>query len=199
MDYSTLQLSIADYLHRSDLTAVIPTFISVAEASLFREISAPETELAVTGVTVGGYAVLPTDYGALSKLSVTYGGSSRLLDYISIAEVTTSVEANPGYYSFEAGKLRIYGTGDGQAYTLYYLPTLTPLSTSVTTNWLLTNAPDLYLYASCLEGAKHQSGEWQSAKDSLSRGVCKSNRGIENECRSSDIHQPARFKPASIR
>ena len=155
MDYSTLQLSIADYLHRSDLTAVIPTFISVAEASLFREISAPETEIAVTGVTVGGYAVLPTDYGALSKLSVTYGGSSRLLDYISIAEVTTSVEANPGYYSFEAGKLRIYGTGDGQSYTLYYLPTLTPLSTSVTTNWLLTNAPDLYLYASCLEGAKH--------------------------------------------
>lgn len=155
MDYTTLKSSVAEYLHRSDLTAVIPTFISLAEAALFREIAAPETEVALEGVTVGGFAALPADYGSLSRLTISYGGSTSVLDYVALATVPDASTASPGYYSFESGKLRIYGTGDGQPYTLHYIPALVPLSDSVITNWLLENAPDLYLYASCVEGAKH--------------------------------------------
>ncbi len=153
--YAALQTAVATYLHRSDLTALIPTFISLAESSLLREISIPETETSVDDVTVGGYAVLPVDFGTLSKLAITYAGATRLLDYIALEAVSTEVEANPGYYSFQNGKLRIYGSGDGQAYTLYYLPVIAPLSDTSTSNWLLVNAPDLYLYGAALEAAKH--------------------------------------------
>jgi hypothetical protein len=38
------------------------------------------------------------------------------------------------------------------------------LSDSNTSNWLLANAPDLYLYASCLEGAKYIRDDQEGVK-----------------------------------
>ena len=159
--YAALQTAVASYLHRSDLTALIPTFISLAESTLLREISIPETEASVDGVTVGGYAVLPADFCTLSKLAITYAGATRLLDYIALEAVSTATDANPGYYSFQNGKLRIYGTGSGQTYTLYYIPVIAPLSDTAASNWLLLNAPDLYLYGAALEAAKHTRDDEQ--------------------------------------
>lgn len=164
MTYSELKSNIATYLHRSDLTSVIPAFIQLAEGALFREISPPETEIVVTGATVSGYAVLPADFGTLQKLTITANGMTRNVEFIALANVGTETDAAPGYYTFEAGKLRIYGTSTGQAYTLHYMPQMQPLSDSNTSNWLLANAPDLYLYSSCLEGAKYIRDDQEGVK-----------------------------------
>lgn len=155
MTYATLQTDIASYLHRTDLTAVIPTFISLAEASLFRELGIKGTETSVSGTTTADYLTLPTDFSTLTKLSMTYNGAARLLDYAPQAYIPTASNANGLYYTLENGQIRIYGAGTGAAYTLYYIPTIPALSGSQPTNWLLDNAADLYLYASCLEGAKY--------------------------------------------
>jgi len=155
MTFTELKGHIASYLHRTDLTAQIPTFIGLAEAYLFRELSIKEMEISVDGATVSGYAVLPADFGTLSKISITSNGSSRLLDYIALADVSTEIDASPGFYSFENGKLRVWGAGTGQPYTLYYIPVVVSLSDAAPTNWLLANAQELYLYASALEGAKY--------------------------------------------
>lgn len=164
MNYSDLKANVATYLHRTDLTAVIPTFIQLAESALFREISPPETELVLSGVTVGGYVVLPSDFGSLQKLTITSNGATKTCEYIALANVSTDTDVNPGYYTFEAGKLRIYGASNGQPYTLQYLPQMSPLSDINTSNWLLVNAPDLYLCASCLEGAKYMRDDQEGVK-----------------------------------
>ena len=164
MNYATLQTEIANYLNRTDLTAQIPTFIGLAESYLFRELHIKELETSVAGSTVGGYAVLPVDFGTLSKISITSNGSSYVLDYMALSEVSESVSTSPGYYSFENGNLRIWGTSTGQAYTLYYVPAIAALSGSNTTNWLLENAQELYLYASCLEGAKYMRDAGEVAR-----------------------------------
>ena len=95
MTYTELKAAVATYMHRTDLTAVTPTFIQLAESSLFRELSPPETEEIVAGVTVGGYAVLPADFGTLQKLTVTTGGITRDLSYISLANVGTVGSSYP--------------------------------------------------------------------------------------------------------
>lgn len=164
MTYTELQAAVATYMHRTDLTAVIPTFIQLAESSLFREISPPETEVKVSGVTVGGYAVLPADFGTLQSLSITANGRTRFLEYLALADVGSDADSTPGYYTFETGKLRVFGASDGQAYTLAYLPSMSPLSDTVASNWLLAKAPDLYLYASCLEAAKHIRDDVEGVK-----------------------------------
>lgn len=153
MTYATLQTDVATYLHRSDLTALLPTFIERAEAYLFRELQVKDLATSVAGTTTGEYAALPADFGAVSKLTVTYGSTEYTLDYKSESVVaTTSV---PYAYALESNQLRIFGASTGQAYTLYYTAKLAALSGSSTTNWLLTNAPDVYLWAAALEGAKH--------------------------------------------
>lgn len=155
MNYEELKTEVADYLHRTDLTAKIPRFIELAEAYLFRELHIKEMQISVDGTTTGGYATLPTDFGSVGRIAVTYQGASRSLDYIAEPNAPVATTTYPAGYSLESNQLRIWGAADGQAYTLYYIPAFQNLSGSVPTNWLLTNAPELYLDAACLQGAKY--------------------------------------------
>ena len=152
MSYATLKTDVADYLHRTDLTAKMASFITLAEYSLFREIQVKDTELIVAGVTVGQYGDLPADFGKVSRITATVGDSEYNLDYKSPDFSTTL--AYPNAYALENNKIRIFGSSTGQTYTLYYIPKLVPLSDS-TTNWLHDNAYDLYMYAVALEAAKY--------------------------------------------
>ena len=155
MTYSDLQTAVTAHLHRADLAAKMPGFIALAEAYLFRELQVKEMQISVTGTTTGGYAPLPSDFGTLSRITVTYNGLVRTLDYMARPDTVTYGSVFPASYSLENNQIRIFNALDGQAYTLYYIPDIQPLSNTVSTNWLLTNAYDLYFYASALEGAKH--------------------------------------------
>ena len=52
--YTDLQTSIANFLARSDLTAQIPDFIALAEASMSRELETRSQEKRATASTVSG-------------------------------------------------------------------------------------------------------------------------------------------------
>lgn len=154
MTYATLQTDIAAQLNRTDLTAKIPGFIARAEAMLFRELQIRELQVSVDGTTTDDYSDLPVDFGTVSRVTMTTNGFTRNLDYLA-EPITTSNITNPTSYALENNKLRIWGAGTGSAYTLYYLPAIQPLSDSNTTNWLLDNGADVYLYAGTMEGARY--------------------------------------------
>jgi hypothetical protein len=164
MNYTTLQTQVASYLHRTDLASQIPTFIELAEAYMFRELHIKEMQVSVTGTTTSGYATLPADFGSVSRVTVTYANYTKALDYIALGNAPTATTSAPAYYSLENDKLRIWGAADGQAYTLYYIPAIQNLSATVPTNWLLDNAPELYLDAACLQGAKYTRNDAEVAK-----------------------------------
>ena len=163
MTYATLQADVADYLHRGDLTAKMPTFVTLAEAYLFRELQVKDMALSVPGTTTGEYADLPADFGSVSKITTTVGSAEYTLDYKSLDYSPTGV-TYPTSYALENNQIRIFGASTGQAYTLYYIPKLEALSSTNPTNWLHDNAYDLYLYATALEGAKYirDAGEVQT-------------------------------------
>lgn len=161
MNYTMLQADIADYLQRTDLTAKIPSFIALAETSMFREINIKDIQTAVTLATVGEYLTLPADFGSIVRLTTTVGSIEKTLDYISPVERRS--DGHIGNYGFENGQIRVYGAGSTTTVKLYYTPLIAPLSASVATNWLLDNAKDLYLYASALEGAKYLRDETEAA------------------------------------
>lgn len=151
--YSDLQEDVVEYLHRTDLNTLMPTFIRRAEAFLFRELQVKDLAKSIDGTTIGEYLELPSDFEAVSKITINYGSTEYSLDYKSDPSVsTTSV---PTEYSIENNQLRIFGASTGQAYKLYYISKIQALSTSNTSNWLLDTAPDLYFYTTALEAAKH--------------------------------------------
>jgi hypothetical protein len=167
MTYSELKTAIADFLHRTDLTTQISGFIERAEAALFREINVKDLRVSVTGTTTGEYVTLPDDFSEVVRVTCTYSGTEYDLDYGS-QPIDYTMTA-PKYYALENNKLRIFGTSTGQAYTLYYTPKMSALSDSNTSNWLLANASDLYLYASSLEAARYMRD--QALEDRLTAQV----------------------------
>lgn len=155
MNYMELQAEVAKYLHRTDLTSQIPTFIGMAESALFRELNIRDLQTTATLTIAGEFASLPADFGTLVKLEGVAGGTTYALDYQSKPERNADPSATPSAYAFESGQIRVYGASDSATFTLYYTPKVEALSATNATNWLSVNAPDLYLFASCLEGAKY--------------------------------------------
>lgn len=154
MTYATLQTGVADYLHRTDLTAKLPTFVELAESVLFRELSIRDMAISTDLTTTGEYCDLPADFGDVVKVTVTYGSTETPLDYMSPA-YNFADTAYPETYTLDSNKIRIFGAGTGFAFKLYYKPKIQPLSDSNTSNWLLVNGYDLYFYATALEAAKY--------------------------------------------
>jgi hypothetical protein len=157
--YADLQSAIAGWLLRSDLTARIPDFISLAEAQIARDVRHWRMESRASVSLQLRYTVLPTDWvdTIRATLSVSTGKALKLA---SMTEMDALRAANgdavgqPRYYAHVAGSLEVYPTPD-TTYTLeiYYTQKVPALSDSNTTNWLLTDSPDVYLYGSLIQSA----------------------------------------------
>lgn len=175
--YSELQSAIADYLNRTDLTSVIPTFISLAEAKLNRELRTRDMLVRSTATSSNEFVAVPTDFleDYSLELDMTNQGPQPPLAYIGPLEAK-SLKANK-----ITGKVRYYTIIDGAFemlpapqlavdVILTYYAKIPSLSNTQTTNWLLTKSPDLYLYSSLLEAMPYLKDEQRIAVWSTARG-----------------------------
>lgn len=155
MNYTEIKAAVASYFHRTDISAAAITCIALAEASLSRELDLRELETSEAGTTTGDTITLPADFSQVTKLVIESGGREITLDYISTGDDWSDQTGTPSYFTQLDGALKLFPSpSDAFPYTLHYTAKLTPLSDSVATNWLSTNAADLYVYASCLEVAR---------------------------------------------
>ena len=74
--YAELQTAIADFLIRDDLTSVIPTFITMAEAQLNRDVRHWKMEQRSTAELDDQYLTLPTDW--IETVRVTVNDTDHL-------------------------------------------------------------------------------------------------------------------------
>lgn len=155
--YAELQSAIANWLNRDDLTAVIPDFITFAEADIQRRLRHVEMEKRDTVSASTQYTALPDDF--LQAIRVSLDGDNNL-EPMSANEMQderdrySDTSGTPAYYTITAGQLELWPTPDAaKTVNLYYYRTLPALTDSNTTNWLLTEAPDLYVYASLVHSA----------------------------------------------
>jgi len=152
--YTNLKTEIADWLDRPDLTARIDTFIDLAEAKHIRElrIRAMLKRAAAVTTTATKYLALPTGYLGMRTIRLNTDPITVLVQR-SEYEMTRVAKTSPGkplYFSVHE-EIEFDRVPDA-AYSaeMIYYAKLSPLSDSVATNWLLTNAPDAYLYGALL-------------------------------------------------
>ena len=155
--YSDLQTSIANYLARSDLTSIIPDFITLAENRLRRELRIRQMLKSVTTSTVSGDATveLPSDFLEIRDFVVmtnpiqplSYSSPSSLSNDLRTSEVGV-----PLSYTILASEFQLAPAPDG-VYTLKMLYFAAPpyLSSSNTSNVFLNIAPDGLLYGALVE------------------------------------------------
>lgn len=158
--YSELKASVADWLNRSDLTTTIPDFISLAEAQVERKLRTRQMMSRATATIDTEYGAVPADFLEVKSLKLQTNPVTPLqfetIDSLDNLQGLYPSASKPRYFSIVGGQIRTVPVPDS-SYTaeLTYYAKLTKLSDSVTTNWLLTAAPDVYLYGALLQAAPY--------------------------------------------
>ena len=169
--YATLQTAVANWLDRSDLTDRIPEFIALAEARMNRTLRL-SMMLNVDETTLGGAATLVAgtrDYALPS-------GYLQMVDFhlrtspITTLSYLTPENMNRMWAGSQGGKPLAYtifadnstgtpikkirlGPSPASAYdySIMFYKKIDALSVANTTEQMLTDNPDIYLYGALLE------------------------------------------------
>lgn len=155
--YSELKTSIANYLNRSDLTSVIPDFITLAESKLNRvlRLRAMQKRVSTSTTASDAFVDVPNDFLEAVQFFVDSNPNS-ILDYVNPTEIELDnireTSGKPKQYTIVGSEFKLNPIPDS-IYTLKltYFAKVPALSDSNTTNYLITNYPQLYLYGSLLE------------------------------------------------
>lgn len=148
-----LKTSVASWLKRGDLTASITDFISLAEARIARDLRLQSQITSTDLATVANTAAVSLPALWLETLSAELVGFGTLESVATdSAENTWGTDTGrPRQMAPRGTTLALYPTPDA-VYTLrllYYQRFA--LSGDSATNWLLTNHPGIYLYATLAE------------------------------------------------
>lgn len=191
--YDDLQTAIMDEVNRSDLAdpvtkstgtieGIVTRAITRCEIRLQRLLRVRQMETSTSiafSASVTEYA-LPTDF-----VSAEYFYLDRdpieVLTQVSLADLFSSFPGNangvPRSFSVTGSNFNVRPPPDGSySGIMIYYQGIPALSDTNTTNWLLQDAPDLYVYGSCLElqpwlGADSRIGVWGQALDQGIRDI----------------------------
>ena len=161
--YGALKSAVATWLNRADLTSYIPDLITLGEQRIFyggdephltEPLRIPAMMTRATGTITSSAIAFPTRFLEPVRVVASSGGSDWSLDYIApqmFSEHSNS-SATPSVYTYLNNQIETSGSG-AATYTLDYYQAFSALTSDSDTNWLLTNAPGVYLYASLIESA----------------------------------------------
>ena len=159
-NYTDLQSQIADFLNRDDLTSVIPTFITLAEADMNRRLRHWRMETRSQALLDTRYTALPQNFVDAVRLQLTGPSGVQRLELITNSELMDKRQASdtagtPRFYVINDGTIEVYPAPD-QDYDLemVYIATIPDISTN-TTNWVITYHPDCYLYGALIHSAPY--------------------------------------------
>jgi hypothetical protein len=160
--YSDLQTSVANWLKRSDLTSIIPDFITLAEARIARDLRLRRqvTNTALSTVAGTHTVTLPSDFLEMENITLTNTTPPAALSVVTPEIMDRKfpngyVTGQPVVYTIVGDQVQFGPTPDA-VYTvsLDYYQRFAALS-ATPTNWLLSNHPGVYLFGALAEGAPY--------------------------------------------
>ena len=159
--YTELKASVADWLNRSDLTAAIPDFISLAEAQIERTLRTRQMIVRANASFNVEFGATPADFLEVRSFKLSGTNPPTPLSFMTIdaldAEATKfTASGRPKFFGIVGGQFRLVPTPDtNYATELTYYAKLSKLSASVATNFILSASPDIYLYGALLQAAPY--------------------------------------------
>lgn len=156
MLYVDLQANVGDFLGRADLYGQIPTFIALTEAKMSRRLRVRNMIANSTASISAEYETVPGDFaGPISLVLNPSENGSFPYDVRNVSPDALNedlgrqggVAGQPRKYAVVGGSFHFSPAPD-QTYTAFlnYYQQLQALSGMNTSNWVLSNHPDAYLY-----------------------------------------------------
>lgn len=156
MTFTQLQARIAAWMNRSDLTAVIPEFVELAEEKINRqlrvrgmEVALPETEI------VDGKINLPSNTLDVKVIWCTNYPNHPLKAQALEAVVAAGLRASPNLYAHVSDELQFNGGGSVQGVLYQRVPAIGDSGST----WLSTSAPSVYLFGAMAEAVLYTGGD----------------------------------------
>jgi hypothetical protein len=203
-NYTELKAAVASWLHRSDMTVIIPDLIAIGEATINRKLRLLQMENVAslsTSIT-DRFATLPAGFMEAIDLALYADNYPQTLTQLPLSKINNNSLVNKGaprFYSISSNV--VFDVISDQVYTcsLRYIKKL-DIATD-TTNFLLTAYPDIYLYSALMAAAPYikndeRLGTWVQLLDdaiksdnrSESRTRCKSMMTMESGLRGASGH-----------
>lgn len=155
--YSDLNTAVANWTGRSDLTSRIPEGIVLAEAKMNRYLRVKSMVTKNASFSIDGeYVAVPTNFGGVKTFYLNTSDTA-VLDFMPDELITNTWQGSTGQpeaYCVQGDNFR-FGPVPDKTYTatlVYYLK-VPALTASATTNWVILNHPDAYLYGVLAEMA----------------------------------------------
>lgn len=160
--YAELQTAIGNWLGRPGdplIAAIIPDWITLCELRINRELRLRAMEERATASVSSPFVALPSGFLAMRNLQLNTSPvtaldivSPELIDRIAAGSAT----GRPRLYAVVNDEIQFAPAPDA-TYTaeMVYWKKLDPLSATTPTNWLLANAPDVYLFGALVEAAAY--------------------------------------------
>lgn len=154
--YAQLQTAVASWLNRSDLTTQIPDFITLAESALNRRLNlrVMTQEASLSTVASSRTVTLPTAF--IEPLALWRLDTDRVPLIFRLPETMdiSTTSGRPEYWAVD--ETIVFERPADAVYSLIFRYVKGfALSDTDTTNWLLTNHPDVYLFATLVEAAPY--------------------------------------------
>ncbi len=202
VDYDSLQAAVADWMNRSDLSVRILDFIGFVEAEVIRRVRRKSVRASVVFNAGSDQWVLPSDCAELRSLRLdtgipSQGGPIKIVtqEVLSAQRASSAPTGRPRYASVLTGSLMLVPTPDAdyQVDMIYYQK-LTPLSTGNETNWLILEAPDVYLYGALVAAEPYVENDERMPmwKERFEDGIAQLEKQREQEEFNASI-RPARL------
>lgn len=171
MNYTELQSTIADWLHRTDLTSQIPSFIEFAEERINRalRVRQMETVLAVTPIT--NNVITPAaDIVDVKLLWPSAYPNAEIKPQSLSLILAGDMYSTATLYAWQGLDLRFNGSGDVEGVLYSKVPSIAINNTT----WLGDSYPSLYLYGALVQAAlftKDDPTSWQALFDQAANEI----------------------------
>jgi hypothetical protein len=164
--FSELKTAIANWIERDDLTDRIPEFITLAEAKINDEVrirEMRERDATLTASTSSRLVAVPAGFIDAEQLEMTYSSQIWFPTFVThwnMKHHRNITDGPPHFFTLWGGNIEFERTPD-YAYSmeLTFYKKQTALSDSNTTNDVLTNYPNIYLYASLIAAEPYMNND----------------------------------------
>lgn len=171
-DYPSLVTAVEEYLARGDLQTYARIFIQQAEGRFNTDLKVVDMHKSTGAVDLAaGSITLPADF--IDWVAVEWVPPANspqrplMLRYVEADSPEFRTRHRPNgpaqFYTVLAGRVRVMPAAAGKLEMTYYsrIPALTEAAPK---NWLITKAPEVYLYGTLMEAALFQKDEEKSAQ-----------------------------------
>ena len=165
--YTELKAAVASYLHRSDLTSVMDTFLELAEADIRRDVRVRAMEQNTAGTLSASTLALPTRFAEARNVVL----DDHPQRYVTPDEFQWLDNASATDRYTIKGE-NFYFLSDNSTYSIDYWQHFASLADE-SSNWLLTNAPDVYLNAMLRQATIYISGDPSKWENGYLRSVAR--------------------------